>query len=208
MCWNAEISINTFIFSFFMLLFIAYNNGYTKYKIQELNNPLAYIFIFSIISIQLLEYFLWKNITNKKLNNILSTIGTLIIYIQPIMALFLIDDVRKRNFYILIYLTIFPFLIYRLTKFHAFTFVSEKGHLEWNWPNMGHLGKIYVIFLFLPLIICKLYTFAIIGAILLAISIYLYRVDKSYKSLWCWYANIFMIIYACILLIYLPYKLK
>lgn len=207
MCWNAEISLNTFIFSFFMLLFIAYNNNYTKYKIQELNNQFAYIFIFSIISIQLLEYFLWKNITNKRLNKILSTIGTLIIYMQPIAALFLMNDVRKRNFYIFIYLCSFPFLIYKMTKTHPFTFISKKGHLQWNWPNMDGFDFMYIIFLFLPLIVNKLYTVAIITAILLFLSIYLYRVDNSYKSLWCWYSNLFMIIYACKLLIYLPYKL-
>lgn len=103
MCWNEDVSLNTFVFSFFMLLFIAYNNAYTKYKIKELNNTFAYIFIFSIISIQLLEYFLWKNLGNKNINHMLSLVGTFIIYVQPIAALFLLKDHGMRNRLIFIY---------------------------------------------------------------------------------------------------------
>jgi hypothetical protein len=38
MCWNKEISLNTFLFSSFVLILIIYNNAYTQYKIKELNN--------------------------------------------------------------------------------------------------------------------------------------------------------------------------
>lgn len=38
MCWNEHVSLNTFLFSSFVLALIVYNNSYTKYKIQELNN--------------------------------------------------------------------------------------------------------------------------------------------------------------------------
>ena len=38
MCWNETVSLNTFIFSMGALLLIMYNNAYTKYKIEELNN--------------------------------------------------------------------------------------------------------------------------------------------------------------------------
>jgi hypothetical protein len=44
MCWNKDISLNTFLFSSFVLGLIMYNNAYTQYKIVELNNVYAYIF--------------------------------------------------------------------------------------------------------------------------------------------------------------------
>ena len=44
MCWNQHVSLNTFIFSMFVLLLIAYNNEYTQYKIPELNNIVIYYF--------------------------------------------------------------------------------------------------------------------------------------------------------------------
>ena len=44
MCWNKEVSLNTFIFSIFVLLLIMYNNAYTQYKIEELNSIWVYLF--------------------------------------------------------------------------------------------------------------------------------------------------------------------
>ena len=207
MCWNEDVSLNTFIFSFFMLLLIAYNNTYTKYKIKELNNPFAYIFIFSIISIQLLEYFLWKNLGNKDINHMLSLVGTFIIYVQPIAALFLLKDTMMRNRLIFIYLLTLPFLLYQMNQIQVLSVVSKAGHLQWNWPNMGFVAFMYIIFLFYPLIVEKMYAIAGATAGLLMLSIYSYGKDNTYKSFWCWYANIFMIAYAFKLLVYLPHKL-
>ena len=72
MCWNEHVSLNTFLFSSFILLLIIYNNAYTKYKIEELNNINIYIFLASIIFIQLIEFFIWRNMNNKYYNNFFS----------------------------------------------------------------------------------------------------------------------------------------
>lgn len=206
MCWNEDVSLNTFIFSFFVLILIIYNNKYTRYKIKELDNPFAYIFILSIISIQLLEYFLWKHIDDKKINHLLSLIGTFIIYIQPIAALFLLKNTEKRNQFISIYLLSLPLLIYKLIHTNVISKISKKGHLEWNWPNMSVLGIMYILFLFYPMIVSQHYGISIATFGLLMLSIYSYGEDNSYKSMWCWYANIFMLLFAFKLVIYLPYK--
>ncbi len=65
MCWNQHVSLNTFLFSSFILILIIYNNKYTQYKIKELNNVWIYVFFFSFISMQLIEFFIWRNINNK-----------------------------------------------------------------------------------------------------------------------------------------------
>ena len=65
MCWNENISLNTFLFSIITLTFIYYNNEYTQYKIDSFNNKYVYIFFISIILMQLVEYFLWKSIKTK-----------------------------------------------------------------------------------------------------------------------------------------------
>ena len=61
MCWNQYVSLNTFLFSTFILLLIFYNNKYSIYKIKELNNIYAYFFLMSFITMQLIEFFIWKN---------------------------------------------------------------------------------------------------------------------------------------------------
>ena len=58
MCWNEHVSLNTFLFSSFVLLLIIYNNLFTKYKIQELNNTFVYLFIASFVVMQLIEFFI------------------------------------------------------------------------------------------------------------------------------------------------------
>ena len=68
MCWNQYVSINTFVFSVFVLLLIMYNNKYSPYKIKELDNIYAYIFLMSFFTMQLIEFFLWRNLDNKELN--------------------------------------------------------------------------------------------------------------------------------------------
>ena len=57
MCWNAEVSLNTFIFGFISAI-IVYLFGY-------INIGLILI-ILSFTSIQLLEYFIWTYIDNEK----------------------------------------------------------------------------------------------------------------------------------------------
>ena len=92
MCWNQNVSLNTFIFSMFVLLLIAYNNTYTQYKTPIFNNKFVYFFFISFITMQLIEFFLWRNIDNKKINNLLSMIGALLLLIQPIASLLMLKD--------------------------------------------------------------------------------------------------------------------
>lgn len=56
MCWNASVSLNTFLFSSFVLALIIYNNLFTKYKIHELNNIWVYLFLSSFVFMQLIEF--------------------------------------------------------------------------------------------------------------------------------------------------------
>ena len=82
MCWNENISLNTFIFSTFVLIFIYYNNNYTQYKTKEFNDWKLYVLFFSFIIMQLVEYFLWKSIREKNTynNTLFSIIGWINIY--------------------------------------------------------------------------------------------------------------------------------
>ena len=86
MCWNTSVSLNTFVFSMFVLLFIIYNNTYTEYKIKELQNIWLCLFLASFIFMQLIEYFIWRNINDKYYNKLFSILGTLLIFSQPIFS--------------------------------------------------------------------------------------------------------------------------
>ena len=212
MCWNQYISLNTFTFSIFVLLLIAYNNKYTPYKINELNNIFAYIFLLSFITMQLIEFFLWRNLNDKNMNNKLSIAGALLLIVQPIASLLLVKDAFTRNSMLTAYtIPAFSYFIYKVNARKEFTTtVTKSGHLRWDWINLDEnklIGLIWLFFLYFSIFSEKRYYIAgFITLALLVLSYYSYNKEGTYGSLWCWSINSIMIFYAIKLLIVLPYK--
>jgi hypothetical protein len=223
MCWNEHISLNTFLFSSFVLGLIVYNNTYTQYKIPEFS-IFVILFTLSVISMQLVEFFLWRNIKNKAYNHLFSIIGSIVIGIQPIAAAFIIQN----NFELSRTLaTLYLFTIALISILYASfytvkiptTVVSDSGNLHWKWMNedtyIFHIFiAVWVIFFFTPFFYNAfqdlsftnywIYTllFAAISFIYIFISFSKYGTSSS---LWCWVANSIFIFYAFKLLIYLPF---
>ena len=211
MCWNQYVSLNTFMFSIFVLLLIAYNNKYTQYKTPLFNNKFVYFFFISFITMQLIEFFIWRNIDNKKLNNLFSTLGALLLLIQPIASLLMLKDESLKYKLITLYsIVAVPFFIYQNYDHEMTTVVSKYGHLAWKWNDLfGYNLIIYLLWftaLYFSLIVNKNYEPLIYVTILLAISYYSFLQDGSEGSLWCWSINSLMIYYAFNLLIWLPFK--
>jgi len=210
MCWNEHVSLNTFLFSSFVLLLIIYNNEYTKYKIQQLNNPYIYIFLASFIFIQLIEFFIWRNINNKVYNNIFSIFGILLILIQPVASLMILKNIRLRNLLIMIYLFfVIPFSIYKFSTKHIHSVVSKQGHLNWKFFGPNPITFLFWLFFFLFIFFYEKIWFGIIFSVvsLLVVAINFLN-DGSAGSIWCWVVNIIMIYYSFYLLIYLPFLEK
>ena len=211
MCWNQYISLNTFMFSIFVLLLIAYNNKYTQYKTPFFNNKFVYFFFLSFITMQLIEFFIWRNIDNKKINNLLSILGALLLLIQPIASLLMLKDESLKYKLITLYsIVAFPFFIYQNYDHKMTTVVSKLGHLNWKWNYLTGYNQIlyllWFIALYFSLIVNKNYEALIYVTILLAITYYSFLQDGSEGSLWCWSINSIMIYYAFNLLIWLPFK--
>jgi hypothetical protein len=209
MCWNQYVSINTFVFSAVVLMLIAFNNKYSKYKIQEFQSKYAYFFVFSIISMQLVEFFIWRNINNKRMNNIFSVMGFLLLIIQPFASLMIIKNkiVKKRilTLYIIISLM---YIVYNLSTHTPTTSITKSGRLQWNWTNKNYtyiLFGIYIFFVFFSGVYERLYIPLIYSIILLLTSYITYSTDKAVGTMWCWIINAISLVYAFKLLIYLPY---
>jgi hypothetical protein len=209
MCWNKDVSINTFLFSTFILILIIYNNNYTQYKIDEINNIFAYLFLLSFMLMQLIEYFLWQNLKNKFYNKILSICAASLIFLQPVASIFIIKDIKERNLLLFIYLFFgIPVSLYSLFNIKFTTSVAENGHLKWNWidKNNLHIGYIfYLFFLFYPLFREKLYFSSLLAFVLLLITFYTFFKDGTADSMWCWSVNLIMLYFAVKLLIFLPF---
>ncbi len=207
MCWNEDVSLNTFLFSSFVLLLIFYNNTYTQYKIEQFNNVWIYYFFISFISMQLIEFFIWRNINNTFYNHFFSTMAAILIFIQPIITLMLLPNIALKNNLLITYLIFFiPYFIYKFVTNNMKSKISNKGHLVWLFFDTNIILFLGWLFFFLfSFFYTRMIPTLIFGIVLFCISYYNYYEDKTLGSMWCWIVNSVMIFYAFYLLLYLPF---
>ena len=225
MCWNENVSLNTFLFSGVVLLLILYNNTFTQYKIQIMHNKWIYLFFASFIIIQLIEFFIWRNLNNKY-NNVFSIIASLVLISQPIVSLMILTNLPLRNLLLSIYLLLsIPYSIYKFSTKHIHATVSKSGHLKWDFLNDDFDVSVYLnpirnqeahlklpivqtiwIFFFLFSFLYEKIWFGIgFGLVTLFIAYANYLNDNSVPSMWCWSVNSIMILFAIYLLILMPF---
>jgi len=183
MCWNASVSLNTYIFGLFASSF-AYYNGVI--------DLLGFIFYQSILLIQLIEYFIWSKTFSNKL---LSQIALFVIICQPMFNIIKIKNKPELIPYILVaYISIVAIVYTFIIPLNTVNFSSvpsKNGHLAWNWLDVNiYLILIWYIFISVRWIIDGIYSYLIIVSLLLIISIVLYRETNTWGSMWCWVCNI------------------
>jgi hypothetical protein len=219
MCWNADISINTFIFSCFALVFIYITNTYSRYKTPLFDNPLFYLFALLAASMQLLEFFLWRNLNNKSLNTQLSKAGLLLLFSQ-IFVLILIVDNPVYRYSLLGVLVLISLIVYVYSQSHPIVFKTREsgGHLSWDWiilPGLSFttnliLLTIGLLLYFIPFFLIKESQDLKIRLLLLGILMYLFsylvgKKDHTYGSLWCWSVNLFFLYFIVNILLVQPF---
>jgi len=183
MCWNASVSLNTYIFGLFASSF-AYYNGVI--------DLLGFILYQSILLIQLIEYFIWSKTFSNKL---LSQIALFVIICQPMFNIIKIQNKPELIPYILaayisIVAIVYTFII-PLKTVNFSSVPSKNGHLAWKWLDVNiYLILIWYIFISVRWIIDGIYSYLIIVSLLLIISIVLYRETNTWGSMWCWLCNI------------------
>jgi len=219
MCWNKDVSLNTFLFGCFALVLIYYSSHYTQYSLPEFENEWAYPFLVSILVMQLVEYFLWVSIEQKDqgMNRWMSVVALCLIMIQPILALMLLPASwnHVRNASLAIYAISMACLVLFRQWFDPLRFTTVVGkdrHLDWKWlfNSSSHQDFTFVLFLVLyffffgfPLFVaCPVY-----GVIYLSWVVYLFMTESltSIGSQWCWIANTLFFIFLFRLLFVLPY---
>lgn len=212
MCWNQDISINTFLFICFTLLFIFITNRFSKYKTHTFDNPLAYLLLLEVASMQLTEFFLWRNLQNKSMNQLLSSIVSFIITIQPLTIMLMIPNMIIKSVFIILYIILIKayFMYSSKTKHLIFnTSVGKNGHLSWEFMNFKGYENIFLI-IYLSLYVISL---LLINSPLLAfftifsliISLIFYYKYKTFGTMWCWTFNIFLLYFIVNIIIIQPY---
>ena len=189
MCWNSQVSLNTFLFSTFGTLFALFNNY--DYKI------ILWTYVFSFM--QFIEYMLWKNLNNPIQNELWSKIAILSLLVQPLASINIIKNYNLKVGFFIFYLFFLSYylvilLTNKLSSNNFKTTIGKNKHLSWNWLEVNIIIiLIWCFFLLAPLFIEKYYIFGFIGLITFLSSLYFYD-QKTFGSMWCWSANIIWII--------------
>lgn len=197
MCWNAEVSLQTFTFTIICFI-IAYIYNYPL-------NKLIFLMVFS--SMQLVEYFLWKNIDNKKKNEFYSKIGLLVILLEPLAGINMIENTPLKINLSFFYLWItFIYLLLNYKNINFSTTIGKKGFLKWNWldviyPNQNIIHSFYFIlwtfFLFYSCYLTKDWIILVIGIFTYLYSWYNYTKYDAFGTYWCYIVNF---IWICVII--------
>ena len=180
MCWNADVSLNTFLFSEFVCL-LAYYNGVIA--------TTEFIYFTSFIVMQLFEYFIWKGYNNR----LVSQCAFIAILLQPAFIILCIKDTKIIPPLLTAYATaVIAFLIYQPWSKTDFSMKpAPNGHLAWNWM------KLPLIILYLSFYIIAIYFYLsnkplhiAFFIVLLTISLYYYYTANTFGTMWCWFANV------------------
>lgn len=163
---------------------------------------------------QLIEFFIWKNLNNTFYNNVFSIFGLIILILQPFFSIMLLSNIYLRNVLHIVYLSlVIPFVTYTSYNHRIHTAINENGNLRWLFLDTKQfpLWIIWLIWLFFFLfsfIYEGFYLGATASLVTLLIVFLNYKDSSSIGSKWCWAVNSFMIFFAIYLLIFLPFQEK
>lgn len=156
MCYSKELSIKSFLLGIISAGLLLYFGNKDK---QNVNKAIATFFVF-ISLIQLMEYFMWKDIKCETGENyVASVIGPLINLLQPVIMLiifsyFLTTRINDTLSFCIIganilYCTYVLYLYkdYQNNQNNLCTKVNDQNHLTWNW--LKNYNSIFYILLLL-----------------------------------------------------------
>ena len=182
MCWNAEISGYTFIFTVFCV-------GLTYIFDAQKNSILLYVLTFSFI--QLIEYILWTNIDEPCINTTISNIGMIILILECYTSINLIHNLRIRNSAFISFSILATICLYTHDYTRSHTVVGHNGHLLWNWTPNTTYTCVYLIYfvgssyfwngtLFIRTFSLLTFTISLMYSIIFG---------GGMGTLWCWISN-------------------
>ena len=186
MCWNAEVSLNTFIYGLIAAVIVIGIN----------TMPIIYVFIvFSITLMQLYEYFAWTNIHDEKKIYYLSWLGPLIIILQLLLINYaFLKGIERIIAFIFIFILIIVGYYYIYITKKLYMKRGENGHLIWGWADVPQILLIMILFLYLyPASKNENKLILVFGILSISISMYNYYKWKTWGSMWCYYCNLLWI---------------
>lgn len=182
MCWSARVSLNTYIVALFGAAFALANGASLKF--------IAWMLLFS--HMQLVEFFIWKNINSKHWNRIFSWLGLIVLVLEPIASMMLMNPGYQRNFLLVAYAVFCAAIVFLYWPWTPRTTVAPNGHLRWHWqhPKMPMASNlVWLAFFIVPLFLAEYYLAGALAVLTVALTMYTYLKHETWGSMWCWIAN-------------------
>lgn len=183
MCWNANVSMNTFLLGIFAILLGLKNNLLTPYES---------IYYLLFMSMQLVEYVTWNHLNNQSINTLMSKLGMMIIVMLPFVG---IITFSKRNHHIWFLLSVYMLFLLFVFPFQNTDFKmsrAENGHLAWHWLNVPFWIPIIYFFIWLsPFILQARFVRILINSVIFFVIYATYLKSSTWGSMWCWIGNVF-----------------
>lgn len=185
MCWNASVSLNTFLLSLFAIGLAVLN---------KIIVPIKAFYYLLFVSMQLVEYFTWKYRKDRHMNRFLSQIGYAIILLLPVVGILAFSS--KTTSFTLRMLLLFYLVFVFMTMFSYKTDYSmtrsSNGHLAWNWLKFPPwVVMIYFLFWLSPYLFQQNWLLVAIHSSLFILVYYTYLQTNTWGSMWCWISNFF-----------------
>ena len=190
MCWNAEVSIQSFGVGVV---------GIILASMTGTSFPMIFFYT-TIVFMQFVEYIIWTYGADPDTNFYASLGGAGLLALQPIASILAIAPAIYKTPLLISYLILG--LISQIIDSRSLRdqYRIEKGeHLIWKWldpvPRFSLL--IYFIFLIGPLLLSKQYEFVALIMVTLSLSVYAYGKGNTWGSMWCWIVN-WMVVVICL----------
>lgn len=183
MCYNAEVSLNTFIYGCVSAIIVYY------LKVIPLH---AILILLSVTFIQFVEFLTWTYYDNPKINRYLSILAFVTIVIQLILLNYFLPN-KKSSRILLTLLFVFAvlFIIFQLRFIDFRMKIGKNKHLAWYWLDLPLIWIIIGLsFYIIPALLGKYKSTLIFIMLILLVSIYYHWKYKTWGSMWCYFSNI------------------
>jgi drug/metabolite transporter superfamily protein YnfA len=192
MCWNAEVSLQSFGIGALGIFFAALTGRSLPFL----------LFYATIVGMQFVEFVVWQYGESPTVNYRASLVAVTLLMLQPVASLLTLPSSAPLialyalfgGIYLLIRATVDPSTErYRMTK-------GPDGHLQWHWLQTDPVTRfglaIYFIFLLFPLVATRQMDYLLIVLVTLGVSLAGFGANRTWGSMWCWIVN-WMVVGVC-----------
>lgn len=179
MCWSAEGSLQTYAFGMILA---------AMHKYQGDLDPQIWLLMTVFTHMQLVEYFLWKNLNVPDSNRLWSGAGMALLFIQPLISATLLNPNLRNKLWITYALGAATYFATR--KVDLTTEVGGNGHLKWNWITSFKTpwAIAWLLMLVGPMVVTGHKTAASFIVATYFASSYFNDKYGTAGSYWCWFA--------------------